>query len=170
MRKKYGGSPYDAGWMGDLLRDLKAWPKELEGKGEELCRKLAEAGAEAAKITYAGARYDGPDKEITVQCEKREGGAVAIVATGSAVLFIEFGAGKTYGGGHPGAAKYGMGPGTYPIPPGKGHWNDPNGWYLPKEKGGGHTYGNPPAKGMWEAQKTIEDVIAEAAREVFGDD
>ena len=50
-----------------------------------------------------------------------------------------------------------MGPGTYPE--GKGHWNDPKGWWLPKEKGGEHTYGNPPAAPMYDAVKTIEQKL-----------
>ena len=69
----------------------------------------------------------------------------------------------TYGFGHPEAQEHGMGPGTYPD--GKGHWNDPKGWYTP---GGQHTYGNPPAMPMYTARKTIEEELPRIVKEVFG--
>ena len=81
------------------------------------------------------------------------------------MLFVEFGSGIKYGSGHPENAEYGMGPGTYPN--GKGHWDDPHGWYLPKDKGGGHTYGNPPTMAMYDARKTIEQDLVRIVREVF---
>ena len=82
-------------------------------------------------------------------------------ASGEDVLFIEFGAGARYGYGHPEAAENGMGPGTYP---GKGHWDDPNGWTIPN---GQHTYGNRPGMPMYNAVKTIEQQIEQIVREVF---
>jgi hypothetical protein len=89
-----------------------------------------------------------------------------VVATGDAVLFIEFGAGYLMGYGHP--EPMGYGPGTYP---GKGHWDDPKGWYLPKAvqeaTGKKKSFGNPPAAAMYNTVKDLEERIAEIASEVF---
>lgn len=84
------------------------------------------------------------------------------------MLFIEFGSGDTYGHGHPQNAEFGMGPGTYSEGPnGKGHWKDPNGWWIPKSAGGGHTYGNPPAMVMYRTARELEREIQTIAEEVF---
>ena len=103
---------------------------------------------------------------MNVTIEQRGENACAVVATGEATLFIEFGSGYMMGYGHP--EPQGYGPGTWSDGPnGKGHWDDPNGWYLPKEKGGGKSYGNPPAGAMYSAVKEIELEFERVAREVF---
>lgn len=144
----------------DELKEYRRWQME---KAKELAQRLAMLGASAASIGFSRAIYTGTkDAVVTV---KAIPGGYAVKANGESVLFIEFGSGVTYGGGHPEASEFGMGPGTYPD--GKGHWDDPKGWYLPKEKGGGHTYGNPPAMPMYEARKQIEQELPRIVREVF---
>lgn len=144
----------------DELREYRNWQKE---KAEELTERLAMLGASAASIRFSRAIYTGP-KDAIVTVEAVPNG-YRVKANGESVLFIEFGSGITYGSGHPEAQEFGMGPGTYPN--GKGHWDDPRGWYLPKEKGGIHTYGNPPAMPMYEARKAIEQELPRIVREVF---
>ena len=78
-------------------------------------------------------------------------------------IFIEFGAGITYGYGHPLAGELGVGPGTYPE--GKGHWDNPGGWWYAH---GQHSYGNPPAMAMVAARDAMVADITTIAREVFG--
>lgn len=143
------------------LGGYKIW---LLKKTDEVAKRLAEIGATDASLRFARAVYTGEnDVEISV---KHNGiGKYTVSANGEAVLFIEFGAGYKYGYGHP--EPQGLGPGTYPIPPGKGHWDDPDGWYLPKEKGGEHTYGNPPAAAMYNTVKDLEGEIDRIVREVF---
>jgi hypothetical protein len=89
--------------------------------------------------------------------EKRDGG-YAVMANGQAVLFIEFGSGLI-GFGHP--EPHGMGPGTYP---GKGHWNDPNGWYYAHGK---KSHGNPPNMPMYTTVKELEQELERMVKEVF---
>lgn len=144
----------------DELREYRRWQKE---KAKELAQRLAMLGATVASIRFAQAIYTG-QKDAVVSVESIPKG-YKVKANGKSVLFIEFGSGVTYGYGHPEAGQYGMGPGTYPD--GKGHWDDPKGWYLPKEKGGGHTYGNPPAMPMYEARKRIEQELPQIVKEVF---
>lgn len=137
--------------------------KWQEEKARELAERLASLGATVASIRFSRAVYTGP-KDVDVTVEELPNG-YKVKADGESVLFIEFGSGVTYGYGHPEAGEFGMGPGTYPD--GKGHWDDPKGWYLPKSAGGGHTFGNPPAMPMYEARKAIEQELPRIVKEVF---
>lgn len=144
----------------DELQEYRRWQKE---KAVELAQRLAMLGATVASIGFSRAVYSGMrDANVSVVAIP---GGYAVKADGESVLFIEFGSGITYGSGHPEAQEFGMGPGTYPE--GKGHWDDPNGWWIPKSAGGGHTYGNPPAMPMYEARKQIEQELPRIVREVF---
>lgn len=143
------------------VQEYKAWVLRKES---ELRTKLAERGAEVARIQFAGAKYDGVN-DVTVRVDST--GSVAVIyAEGSAVAFIEFGSGARYGYGHPYADTHGLGPGTYSDgPEGKGHWNNPNGWYYEHGK---KTYGNPPAMAMFDAVQAILGDLTTIVREVFG--
>ena len=140
------------------LSDYRQWQKQ---KARELAERLADLGVQVARVQFERGSYLG-DKDVSVPAEPRGNGYI-VRADGKSVLFIEFGTGITYGFGHPEAQEHGMGPGTYPD--GKGHWNDPRGWYIP---GGQHTYGNPPAMPMYTARKTIEEELPRIVKEVFG--
>lgn len=142
------------------LQDFKTWQK---AKAKELAERLATLGASVASIRFARAVYTGV-KDAAVTVEPLTNGYV-VRANGESVLFLEFGSGIRYGTGHPEASDFGMGAGTYPD--GKGHWDDPNGWWIPKSKGGGHTYGNPPSMAMYEARKHIEQELPRIVKEVF---
>ena len=141
-----------------LQRELTEYQKWLERKSDELCRRLAEMGAVKAEVNFASAYYDGnEDHAITVEpCD----GGYKVRATGSTVLFVEFGSGLI-GYGHP--EPHGMGPGTYP---GKGHWDDPNGWWYAH---GQHSHGNPPNMPMYNTVKELEQELARVVKEVFAE-
>lgn len=137
----------------------------IDSRIPEFLNRLAQIGMEQAQLDYVMARYDG-EKDVRVTVEERGENTVAIVAAGNSVLFLEFGAGYSLGYGHPEPMDYG--PGTYP---GKGHWDDPNGWYLPKAVqeaiGKEKSYGNAPSMGMYNARKEIEQSLTQIAQEVF---
>lgn len=156
--------PLSAAGLDELSRELDTFRRWQEEKARELLDRLAQLGAAEASVRFARAAYVGL-KDAQVTAEPTDRGYV-IRADGESVLFLEFGSGVTYGGGHPEAKAHGMGPGTYPD--GKGHWDDPRGWWLPRAKGGGHSYGNPPAMGMYQARKTVEEELVRIAKEVFG--
>ena len=153
------------GSIDDIINGLESYKRSLKVKADALVKALAEMGATNVSLIYARTPYTGP-KITNVTVEERGEGKYAIVASGQTVLFLEFGAGVTYGEGHPN--QMGYGPGTYP---GKGHWNDPNGWYLPKSAlgiSGVHTYGNAPSAAMYHTGKGLHQIVKQAAREVFG--
>ena len=153
------------GGIDDIINGLESYKRSLKVKADALVRALAEMGATNVSLIYARTPYTGP-KITDVTVEERGEGKYAIVASGQTVLFLEFGAGVTYGEGHPNPMGYG--PGTYP---GKGHWDDPNGWYLPKSamgRSGVHTYGNAPSAAMYYTGKGLHQMVKQAAREVFG--
>ena len=136
--------------------------KALKRMTDEICKRLADMGAVKASLEFSRAIYTGEeDHEISV--EARDGG-YAVIASGATVLFVEFGSGLI-GYGHPEVNGYG--PGTYP---GKGHWNDPNGWWIPREKNGGHsqhTYGNPANMPMYNTIKDLEGEIERMVKDTF---
>ena len=148
----------------DQLDDYIAW---LDRKCRELAQRLASMGATKASLDYSRAVYTG-NRDVTVEVVEREPNKLAVLAGGETVLFVEFGAGVTYGYGHPQAAEFGYGPGTYPSESkdkdGNGNWNNPNGWYIP---GGEHTYGNPPSMTMYNTAKDLRREVARIAQEVF---
>ena len=139
------------------LQKYKAW---VAAKENELRTRLAALGANVASVQFAAATYDGLNN-VTVRVD--DTGSVAVIyAEGSAVAFIEFGAGAKYGYGHPQAGEFGMGPGTYPD--GKGHWDSEKGWWYAH---GQHSYGNPPAMAMYQAVQKMTEEITTIAKEVF---
>lgn len=163
MSRKKIVVPLSESGIQKIQDELMAYRKWQEEKARELAERLAALGATVASIRFSRAVYTGKkDVEVTVEALPN---GYKVKADGESVLFIEFGSGVTYGYGHPEAGKFGMGPGTYPD--GKGHWDDPKGWYLPKSAGGGHTFGNPPAMPMYEARKAIEQELPRIVKEVF---
>lgn len=159
--------------VADAIKQIEELDRKWDEKIDTLIKRLAELGAKKAEVGFSKALYDGK-KDIHISVEPRENG-YAIVASGESVLFVEFGSGVTYGYGHPEPMQYG--PGTYPSEKGRRdsdgtfykNWEHPKGWWLPKDKGGGHTYGNPPSATMYKTSKELQGEILTIAREVFGD-
>ena len=146
--------------IGKAVREIQKYQQWVTKKEAELRFRLAMLGATVASIQFARAIYTGSNN-VTVRVDNT--GSVAVIyAEGEAVAFIEFGAGVTYGYGHPQAGEFGVGPGTYPD--GKGHWDNPKGWWFGSSQ---HTYGNPPAMAMYNAVQEIAQSVTEIAREVF---
>lgn len=146
--------------IGNAVKAVQKYQLWVAAKEKELRSRLAMLGATVASIRFARAIYTGSN-DVTVRVDDM--GSVAVIyAEGEAVAFIEFGAGSTYGYGHPQTGEFGVGPGTFPD--GKGHWNNPKGWWFGSSQ---HTYGNPPAMAMYDAVQEIAKSVTEIAREVF---
>lgn len=147
--------------INNAIKELKQYKQWVVAKEKALRLRLATRGATVASIQFSRAIYNGSN-DVSVRVD--DTGSVAVIyASGSAVAFIEFGSGAKYGYGHPQAGEFGVGPGTYPD--GKGHWDDPKGWWFGH---GQHSYGNPPAMAMYEAVQKMTEELTEIAREVFG--
>ena len=155
MKKTYDIDLSDKG-IKELQKGLKEYDKWIKKKSDELCKRLATMGAIKASANFGVIKYDGPE-DHTISVEERDGG-YAVVARGRTVLFVEFGSGLV-GYGHPEPHEYG--PGTYP---GKGHWNDPNGWYYAHGK---KSHGNPTNMPMYNTVKELEQELARVVKEVF---
>ena len=141
-------------------RGLLEYAVWLEKKSAELRSRLASLGATVASIRFSRAIYSGTN-DVSVRVDDT-GKTAVIYAEGESVAFIEFGSGATHGYGHPMDSELGIGPGTYPE--GKGHWDDPNGWWYAH---GQHTYGNPPAQAMVAARDAMLEELTQIAKEVF---
>ena len=155
--------PFDQKSISESIKELDRYKRWVQEKEEILRQRLAQLGATVASIEFSRAIYNGTN-DVSVRVDDN-GRKATIFAEGSAVLFIEFGSGEKYGGGHPDAGKFGYGPGTYSEGPnGKGKWDDPNGWYFAH---GQHSFGNPPAMAMVHARDAILEQLTAIAREVF---
>ena len=142
------------------IAELQKYKQWVLVKEKELRDRLAAIGATVASLQFARAIYNGTN-DVTVRVDNT--GSVAVIyAEGSAVAFIEFGAGIKHGYGHPEAGKFGVGPGTYPD--GKGHWDNERGWWYGHNQ---HTYGNPPAMAMYQAREQMVEQITQIAKAVF---
>ena len=160
MSKKIVIDGLSQGNVASAIKEVRKYQAWVEAKEAELRSRLASLGATVASIQFSRAIYNGTN-DVSVRVD--DTGSVAVIyAEGESVAFIEFGAGITYGSGHPQAAEFGVGPGTYPE--GKGHWDNPGGWWYAH---GQHTYGNPPAMAMYNAVQAMTAEITRIAREVF---
>lgn len=159
------------------LRDMvERYAKTLDQRCAKLLARLGEIGERTAREGFAGAQYDGTN-DVSVTLDRVAPDTIRVVANGEAVAFIEFGSGLI-GYGHPNAGALGFGPGTYP---GKGHWDNPNGWTYYGEQGTNgvwvvnrpgrgdlfRTHGNPPAMGMANATEEMLREVVRIAQEEF---
>ena len=153
------------------IEDLGNWQSD---RAIVFADRLAQEGMEIASIKFSQAVYDGKN-DVSVTVEPRGNNVRAVVATGRATLFIEFGTGVTYPDNHPEAGELGMKRGEYGQGHGKqhswGYYGDPgtNG-VLKEKKNGGFvviTHGNPANMPMYETVKELQDRLTEIAKEVF---
>lgn len=153
------------------IEDLGNWQSD---RAIVFADRLAQEGMEIASVKFSQAVYDGTN-DVSVTVEPRGNNVRAVVATGGATLFIEFGTGVTYPDDHPEAEELGMKRGEYGQGHGKqhswGYYGDPgtNG-VLKEKKNGGFvviTHGNPANMPMYETVKELQDRLTEIAKEVF---
>lgn len=153
------------------VEDLGNWQSD---RAIVFADRLAQEGMEIASVKFSQAVYDGTN-DVSVTVEPRGSNVRAVVATGGATLFIEFGTGVTYPDNHPEAEELGMKRGEYGQGHGKqhswGYYGDPgtNG-VLKEKKNGGFvviTHGNPANMPMYETVKELQDRLTEIAKEVF---
>lgn len=173
MTRRITIDPLDVQSIDRAIRDLKYYKEDIKIKLHELAQKLAEKGLRVASLSYDQALYAGLN-DVNVTCEETQNGYV-IKASGTSVLFIEFGTG-ILNPEHPQSAEFGYKHGTY----GKGLGKKPFGWNYRGERGNigettnkegvYHTTGNPPSMSMYNAGKEIKRDLVKIAKEVFGND
>lgn len=157
------------GGLRELDGELAAYQKLILKRGaDRVAKRLAEMGATKASLYFSRAIYTGKE-DHTLEVIDLGGGAYKVRASGETVLFVEFGTGLM-GGAHREARKTGMTPGSYSDSIGKGHWDDPQGWWLPRNKTEGyatHTYGNPANAPMYTTVKELELELERVVQEEF---
>lgn len=156
--------PFNKKSIDAALRMVQQYKKDFEAKQREFARRLAEIGVSVAQTGFSTADYDGVN-DVTVYIQESPTG-YAVVASGEAVGFIEFGTGVKY----PEWDNTGMdytppAHGTY----GKGQGKNPWGWWFKSSDGAAaqHTYGNPPAEAMLTARNEMIERVTQIAREVW---
>lgn len=147
------------------IKEIKAYRDSLERKKEQLLEELANIGLHEASVRFTTAKYDGTN-DTDVKLESIENG-YRITASGTAVFFIEFGAGVHYNPSEPypkarpagivGIGEYGQGYGQRQA------------WGFKNESGElVITHGNPAEMPMWHASEEMRNSILTIARRVFG--
>lgn len=166
--------PLSVAGITELERQIERYKQKQIENTKKFLKRLAEEGLNIASAKFSSAVYDGTN-DVSVSVEDRGENVKAVVATGNATLFIEFGTGVTYPDNHPEAAKNGMVRGEYGYGYGKrktwSYYGEPgtNGQVKVNSKGNAVvlTHGNPANMPMYETVKELESKIAEIAKEVF---
>jgi hypothetical protein len=159
----------------EISEILAKWEKVASA----VLERLAQRGYDKATVKFGNSIYAGDKGQIDITTEI-EGNTLTIKASGEKVLFIEFGAGIRYENPH--MEDFGFAAGMY----GKGHGNNPHGWYYkgslgdnhpqdtdvatnPKlrERGLIHTFGSPANMPMYETEKELIDEIRDIVMEVW---
>lgn len=99
--------PLSNAGIAELIKSVNEYNVWLKERSNEFLRRLAKMGYNAASAKFGTAIYDGTN-DVVVKIEERGRNTMAIVATGTATLFIEFGTGVTYPDNHPQAGELGM--------------------------------------------------------------
>ena len=145
--------------LNKAIRMLEEYEKSIAQKRDELIATLT---MEAAGIAASGF---GSRAEVLPEID---GGTGKIIASGDERMFIaEFGAGDaTYGGTFPNATglAFPIEPGSYSRTVGSGEYDRTGQWHF-----GGRAYTEvAPQRPMFFAEKHVEEVYEERAKEVFG--
>lgn len=149
----------------NAIREVAEFRTRMLNGTKELLRELADAGIRVSAVAFSTATYDG-DNDVSCHIEERGEKSIAVVATGNATLFIEFGSGIAYPDSHPEGTATGMVHGSWSDGElGKGHWKNPNGWYYAH---GLKSRGNPANMCMYKGERQVEQVFASMAKRVFG--
>lgn len=150
------------------IDELEKYKQNLTLKCQILVDRLAKEGLQVVQATMESVPDIDRGSYFTEVINNSDGTIkrATIRLTGDKVLFIEFAAGIRYESpANPKASELGYGPGTYP---GKGHWNDPNGWWYRDESGNPHhSYGNRAYMPMYHASTALTLMLKSLAREVF---
>lgn len=167
--------PFDEKSITEAVRMVQQYQKDFKEKVELFTRRLADIGVRVASAGFASAEYDG-NNDVVVSLKKTATG-YAVIASGNAVGFIEFGTGVKNREWNSTGMDYTPPPhGSYGYGLGKSEY----GWRYKgvpgtrgvlitegKHAGEIHTYGNPPAEAMRSARDKMIEQVAVIAREVW---
>ena len=152
-----------------VLRRLSNIQTCIEGMPNEIAEFSRIAIAAPAQAAYSTAAYDGTN-DVTVRVEPTEKGC-DIIASGSALLFIEYGTGYHYAHDNPiqdprnDPGSWSLGPQGKGFLGGKKFLKYKGFWPMPGlGKGMSWVDGNPSANVFYEAGKSVEQDIPKHAQ------
>lgn len=161
-----------------VMGQVEAYAKELENKIHKFMEELGKIGIDKAFRGFSSAEYDGEnDVEISQNPEWIDENTLAVKASGTSILFIEFGTGVYNPITHPLASEFGYERGEY----GLGNGNFESWFYQDKRQtstltaqgeriGDGTTVmtrGNNANRCMWYAAEDMRNAVYKKAKEVF---
>lgn len=172
-RNKLISMSLNAKSIDNVINKLKSYKSELLNvKTALFVERLAEEGIQVAKKVFNSDGEGDSDRNADVRFlfTSKSGETVEgrLVASGTDVLFWEFGAGIYYNSGkvHPKAAENGMGVGTYP---GQTHAIEPGYWWYKGDDDRLHfSVGTEATMPMYKAWLEMQSSIRKVAKEVFG--
>lgn len=172
MSRKVISMTLDTKSIDNAIKELEKYKQELLKKEQRLLEGLANIGVREASIRFTTAMYDGVN-DVSVTLDKTSNG-YAIVASGQAVAFIEFGTGVYHNTSEPypnprpegivGIGEYGQGKGKRRA------------WFYKGEAGTNgemqkngivKTRGNPAQMPMWYASEEMRRSILQVVKEVW---
>ena len=167
MSKIIEVNPFDIRSIRAAQAEIDRYTQWCIEKANELCRRLAEVGANVAGIHFAGGFIDGND-DVTITINPLNDG-YEVVASGQSVCFLEFGTGVAAGNGYDTSVlepPVDISPGSWSSTQGKGHFSKHGYWFSPE----GHYYKmTVPRMGMYHAVQESKRQIEQIAKEVFSD-
>lgn len=156
-----------------VINQISAYVKDMTEKKKRFMERLAEIGLEGAAVRFRNAQYDGTNDVAVAASPIWDGDTLKVVASGTTVLFIEFGTGVHYASqSHPKAGEFGFTRGGYGYGLGRlDSWRyrgeaGTDGEVL--ESGEIKTYGNPANRCMYETAEEMRRAVEQIAKEVFG--
>ncbi|HAJ96150.1 MAG TPA: hypothetical protein DCO72_00200 [Ruminococcus sp.] len=157
----------------NAIKELEKYQKFLEKQIPVFLERVAQLGVEIASVKFDGAQYDGTN-DVKVTKRRDNGNYFAVVATGNATLFIEFGTGVVYPDVHPEIPSGVAGRGEFGKGKGKnrawGYYGEAgtNGRIATnKKKAVVVTHGNPANMCMYLTAEELRREISGIAKEVF---
>lgn len=177
MKKTVRVSLTSGNAISTMQNELDLFMQKIKRQCEEFVNELAKRGVEIATVKFGEAIYAGTN-DVTVDIQVQDKLSTAVVATGEATLFIEFGTGILYPDDHPEKVDGVVPRGTH----GKGQGSRPDGWRYYGETGNEpgtrivrsnakgnlvHTYGNPANASLYQTREELRRDWESIARRVF---
>ena len=147
----------------DAVKELQEYQRDVQPKLDEVCRRLAEIGAEEARLWARLGSANGND-DVYVSTEKIDNG-YKIVMSGSDIYFVEFGTGDF-------AGEYAGDTSNVSVGVMPGDWSDTHAqrysqygyWYYDNVR----YQGTPAEMPMYHAGRRIREEMSRVVNEVFG--
>lgn len=170
----------------NAIKELLSYKKWLKDSAQRLIEELTKIGLDVSRARFKDAHYAGTN-DVSVFLEDRGEMQIAIVAIGTATLFIEFGTGIVYPDDHPekpagiaARGTYGQGKGSQKTWGFNGEDTGDRGWYATTHVKGEKqpveklphvvlTHGNEANMCMYKTKGELRDKIEEIARRCFND-